>query len=128
MSWNFGLALLFRLRSSAELRLLALPMGAGLDEAVAGELLPDLLGDDLTLIFFNTCFLADEDEGVMARLLVLDEGDPLELRVELLPINRLLADLLFNGLLLPTLALCWRPLLDILGAVWGRRHPVRRNS
>ena len=137
MSWNFGLRL-FRLRSSAELLRLvvigaelafseggaAAAEGLLLDEAACtDELMPDF-GDDLAV---TLNFLAEfgfliaalswlpETEGAFKSLTlrVLDEGDPLELLVE--PTSR--PTDLFKGLLLllPTLARCWRPLLDILG-------------
>lgn len=83
-------------------------MGAGLE---AGELLPDF--DLATLIFLKLAgFLA---EGAMARLLVREDGDPLELLVVDPPTTNRPEDLFKGLLLLPTLALCWRPLLDILG-------------
>ena len=87
------------------------------------ELLPDL-GDDLavTLIFFTVVgFLMVTGLGVFKSPFaprVLDEGEPLELRVE--PTSR--PTDLFKGLLLllPALARCWRPLLDILLLGVGR--------
>ena len=136
MSWNFGLRL-FRLRSSAELLRLvvigaelafseggaAAAKGLLLDEAACtDELMPDF-GDDLAVTlnflaefgFLMAAWLLPETEGAFKsfKLRVLDEGDPLELLVE--PTSR--PTDLFKGLLLllPTLARCWRPLLDILG-------------
>ena len=100
-------------------------------EAVAeDELLPDL-GDDLgvTFNFFTVAgfLMVAALEGAFKSGFaprVLDEGEPLELRVD--PTNR--PTDLFKGLLLllPALARFWRPLLDILAAGCGPPsfHPV----
>ena len=122
MSWNFGLGRHFDRRltsASAEaelLRFVVIGAGQELLKLAVLELEADVcdLADlpPWRLIFFKEGFL------LMPTLLVLEEGDPEELLVvpTRLPVR-------FKGpWLMPTLALCWRPLLDILGV--GEAHPV----
>ena len=105
--------------------------GVGVGGVSLALALDDDFGDDLalTLSFFTEAgFLMEADGGGAFKsftLLVLEEGDPLELRVE--PTSR--PTDLFRGLLLllPALARCWRPLVDILAAGCGGVHPVVKN-